>query len=68
MPIYEYRCRACDEVFESDIKPMSEARQPGPCPHCNHDPAPEEQAPQLSAGGFQLRGPGWASDGYAKKE
>jgi putative FmdB family regulatory protein len=66
MPIYEYQCQGCREVFESGIKPMSESHRPGPCPHCSHDPG--EQAPQVSANNFKLRGRGWASDGYAKKD
>ena len=31
MPLYEYRCRTCDEVFEVR-KPMSESNAPAACP------------------------------------
>lgn len=31
MPLYEYRCRTCDETFERR-RPMSEASDPAECP------------------------------------
>lgn len=31
MPLYEYRCRSCDNVFEAR-RPMSEASAPAECP------------------------------------
>ncbi|HNJ96729.1 MAG TPA: zinc ribbon domain-containing protein [Ilumatobacteraceae bacterium] len=37
MPLYEFRCRECDEVFELR-RPMSEASDPATCPH-GHDGA-----------------------------
>jgi len=33
MPIYEYRCRACDHVFEA-IRPLGDAGQDLTCPTC----------------------------------
>jgi putative FmdB family regulatory protein len=30
MPLYEYRCRTCDEAFERR-RPMSEASEPAEC-------------------------------------
>jgi putative FmdB family regulatory protein len=30
MPLYEYRCRTCDETFELR-RPMSESSAPAPC-------------------------------------
>ena len=30
MPLYEYRCRTCDESFELR-RPMAEAGDPAPC-------------------------------------
>jgi len=30
MPLYEYRCRTCDETFERR-RPMSEASEPAEC-------------------------------------
>ncbi|HEY5662694.1 MAG TPA: zinc ribbon domain-containing protein [Ilumatobacter sp.] len=35
MPLYEYRCRTCDEVFEVH-KPMSESATSATCP-TGHD-------------------------------
>lgn len=31
MPLYEYRCRTCDDVFELR-RPMRESGTPAPCP------------------------------------
>jgi len=31
MPLYEFRCRTCDEVFEVR-RPMAEANDPATCP------------------------------------
>jgi putative FmdB family regulatory protein len=31
MPLYEYRCRTCDDTFEIR-RPMSESNEPAPCP------------------------------------
>ena len=31
MPVYEYRCRTCDEVFEAR-RPMSESSATATCP------------------------------------
>ena len=31
MPVYEYRCRTCDDVFEVR-RPMSESSEPAMCP------------------------------------
>jgi putative FmdB family regulatory protein len=53
MPLYEYKCSACDHQFEA-LQKISEE----PLKHC---PACEE--PQLrklvSAAGFRLKGDGW---------
>ena len=37
MPLYEFRCRVCDDVFE-ERRPMSEASAPATCPQ-GHDGA-----------------------------
>ena len=31
MPVYEYRCRTCDDLFEVR-RPMSESSEPATCP------------------------------------
>jgi putative FmdB family regulatory protein len=33
MPIYEYGCQSCNEVFAIK-RPMSEASEPAACPKC----------------------------------
>lgn len=33
MPLYEYVCDACGSTFEQ-LRRMSEADQPAPCPQC----------------------------------
>jgi putative FmdB family regulatory protein len=36
MPLYEYRCRTCDDVFELR-RAMSESNAPADCPHGHAD-------------------------------
>jgi len=36
MPLYEYRCRTCDELFELR-RPMSESGDPAACPRGHAD-------------------------------
>ena len=60
MPIYEYRCSKCGEVFEViqkfDDKPVTR------CKHCKGS---VERL--LSNSSFQLKGSGWYLTDYAKK-
>ncbi|HUC33831.1 MAG TPA: zinc ribbon domain-containing protein [Ilumatobacteraceae bacterium] len=37
MPLYEFRCRTCDDTFE-ERRPMSQASDPATCPN-GHDGA-----------------------------
>jgi putative FmdB family regulatory protein len=53
MPIYEYRCAACDHEFEA-LQKLSEAPL-HTCPKCGKN----ELSKLVSAGGFQLKGSGW---------
>ncbi len=53
MPIYEYRCNACDHQLEA-LQKMSDATLVD-CPVC----AKPELKKLLSAGGFRLSGSGW---------
>ena len=75
MPIYDYRCKACEHVFDA-LQKMSDAPLVD-CPECG---APELQK-LLSAPRFRLKGQGWyetdfktgdkrnlAGDGEAKKD
>ena len=53
MPIYEYRCDACD--FQKEfLQKMSDATLTT-CPECQK----ETFSKMLSAAGFQLKGSGW---------
>lgn len=59
MPTYEYKCEACEHLWEEDKKitdPVTTI-----CPECG-----EEKAKRLISGGsgFQLLGSGWFRDGY----
>ena len=33
MPLYEYYCESCDEVFEA-LRSVSASEEPAPCPRC----------------------------------
>lgn len=35
MPLYEYYCEKCDNVFES-LRSIAESDNPAPCPKCNN--------------------------------
>src|SRR5579884_2936951 len=34
MPVYEYRCQACGEIFSLLFQSYSQAREQEPCSHC----------------------------------
>jgi putative FmdB family regulatory protein len=53
MPIYDYRCAACDHELEA-IQKMSDDKLVD-CPACEKP----ELKKQLSAAGFRLSGSGW---------
>jgi len=53
MPIYDYRCAACDHELEA-IQKMSDDKLVD-CPVCDKP----ELKKQLSAAGFRLSGSGW---------
>ena len=60
MPIYEYQCNKCGEVFEAfqriNDKPLS---------HCKFCKGPVEKL--ISQSSFQLKGGGWYLTDYARK-
>jgi len=60
MPIFEYRCSACEFEFEREqriyAKPIRK------CPQC--DKAKVNRL--ISNVHFSLKGGGWANDGYSK--
>jgi putative FmdB family regulatory protein len=59
MPIYEYRCKDCEHVFEEWQKDFKERTQT--CPSCGG------QAPRIiSNTSFILKGSGWYVTDYAR--
>jgi len=61
MPIYEYRCGACNHEFEARQK-MSEDPLKA-CPDCGK----EELKKLISAVGFRLKGTGWYETDFKNK-
>jgi len=61
MPIYEYRCLKCEEVFE-ELQSFSD-KELKICP-CGKKGKVEKL---ISLSSFQLKGDGWYSTDYAKK-
>lgn len=59
MPIYEYRCDSCDQVFEIWQKITEDPATE--CPECG---GPIERL--ISATAFQLKGSGWYATDYKK--
>ena len=57
MPLYEYVCPDCELLFEKHVK-IDESSPP--CPKCGGDKAHKVVSPTT----FQLKGGGWAKDGY----
>jgi putative FmdB family regulatory protein len=60
MPIYEYQCRKCGTFEHSQSIKDKPLRK---CPRCR-----SAVKKLVSASSFHLKGGGWYSDGYAKKE
>lgn len=61
MPLYEYRCKECQEVSEFIMK-MSDP-DPESCPKCGKEPMQKI----LSTTAFHLKGGGWYNHGYDGK-
>jgi putative FmdB family regulatory protein len=59
MPVYEYRCSKCGNVFER-IQKMSDAPLPV------HDECGGKVEKLISRSGFHLKGSGWYATDYAK--
>ena len=57
MPIYEYRCKNCNSVFEEWLKEFDVSTMP--CPHCQG-----EGERMISMPSFILKGGGWYSTEY----
>ena len=60
MPIYEYRCKECDEHFE-----RRQTVNEGPLTKCEKCGGALEK--QWSLSGFQFKGAGWYVTDYAAK-
>jgi len=60
MPIYQYRCSACEALHEVIAKMSDPA--PERCESCQAEGTLQRQ---LSRSSFSLKGGGWYSDGYA---
>jgi putative FmdB family regulatory protein len=58
MPIYEYECKACENVFEIQQRMADDPVKI--CPDCQG-----EVKKLVSVSSFQLKGGGWYSDGYS---
>jgi len=58
MPIYEYQCKACGEVFEARQKFSDPPVQA--CKHCGAG----DVAKLISQTAFSLKGGGWYQQGY----
>lgn len=57
MPIYEFKCKKCDKVYELKRKVGHDIAI---CPVCKHI-----MDKLISASNFRLKGKGWARDGYS---
>jgi len=61
MPIYEYRCGACDHEFEARQKMSEDPLKE--CPDCGK----AELKKLISAVGFRLKGTGWYETDFKNK-
>jgi putative FmdB family regulatory protein len=61
MPIYEYKCEKCNEVFERWSNKIRDGEWTEFCTHCG---GVGKRIISLSS--FQLKGEGWYKDGYEK--
>jgi putative FmdB family regulatory protein len=59
MPLYTYRCSKCKSEIE-ELQKMGDA-PPERCPECGAENTLERT---MGVSNFQLKGGGWAKDGY----
>ena len=62
MPIYEYKCESCEDVFEV-LQKISEPA-PQKCKKCGN----EKIKRLMSQSSFVLKGSGWYATDYAEKK
>lgn len=58
MPVYEYECPGCENVFE-----VQQRMADGPLSQCPDCGGPVKKI--MSRSSFQLKGGGWYADGYS---
>lgn len=58
MPYYEFKCESCGKEFE--VKKSVNDNSEVLCPDCSSDKVQKK----VSRSSFQLKGGGWAADGY----
>ncbi|RLB58545.1 MAG: zinc ribbon domain-containing protein [Deltaproteobacteria bacterium] len=61
MPMYEYQCPRCQEVFEL-LRSMSERDEECRCPNCGHEARMERKSSLFASTGGE-RGGGYSSCG-----
>lgn len=62
MPTYEFRCPKCGKVVELNRRMDDDS----PVLCCEENCGTIEMVQVISKSSFQLKGVGWASDGYSK--
>jgi putative FmdB family regulatory protein len=63
MPIYEYQCPKCDQIFEQFVCTNSAGESTQvTCGRCG-----TVVLKKISLSNFHLKGSGWARDGYKKE-
>jgi putative FmdB family regulatory protein len=59
MPLYEFKCPKCEHRYEKRLS-LNQRNERRECPKCSH-----EVVRQVTAASFDLKGGGWAKDGYS---
>lgn len=60
MPVYEYQCDQCQEIFTKERK-VKDRKRRAKCTHCGSF----KTTLKISSCGFVLMGGGWADTGYS---
>jgi putative FmdB family regulatory protein len=62
MPLYSYYCKQCDIIYEN-LRSIKQRDITLVCTECN-----ERCNRIIDISSFQLKGDGWAKDGYSNKK